>query len=46
MASIMTVRANDELQHQLKEKARSLGLTRNALVLQILWEWINKNETA
>lgn len=44
MTGIMTVRAPDSLQESLKDKAREQGLTRNALILQILWEWIDKNE--
>ncbi len=43
MATIMTVRVPDELQEQLKNKAKDRGLTRNALVLQILWEWAKKH---
>lgn len=40
----MTVRAPDKLQKILNIKSKHLGLTRNALILQILWEWIEKNE--
>jgi len=45
MADIMTVRAPDELQKILNEQSNLLGLTRNALILQILWEWVKKNKT-
>ena len=41
MANIMTIRAPDELQNKLSSKAKELGITRNALVLVILNEWIN-----
>lgn len=43
---IMTVRAPDGLQKKLKEYAQTQGLTRNALVLQILWEWIGKHDAS
>ena len=39
MSSIMTVRAPTGLQEILSSQAKSLGLARNALILQILWEW-------
>lgn len=44
MASIMTVRAPDSLQIKLKQAAQRQGLTRNALILQILGEWMRKQE--
>ena len=40
MASIMTVRAPDELFKALERAAKSRGFTRNALILQILWDWL------
>ncbi|OFV71532.1 toxin-antitoxin system HicB family antitoxin [Acetobacterium wieringae] len=43
MAKIMTIRPTDELHNKLKVIAKQRGLTMNALVLSILWEWINKN---
>ena len=43
MASIMTIRAPEELQKALKEAAERQGFTRNSLVLQILREWVKKN---
>lgn len=46
MANIMSVRAPDTLQAKLKALADKQGLTRNALILQILWEWVRKNEKA
>ena len=38
---IMTVRAPDELQEILTSVAKRQGLTRNALILYILQEWID-----
>ncbi len=43
MMNIMTIRVPDELQIKLKKYAENQGLTRNALVLQILWAWIADN---
>ena len=43
MASIMTVRAPDDLQEILKEQAKKLGYPRNALILQILQAWVKGN---
>ena len=43
MASIMTVRAPDELQKILSEHAKKLGYPRNALILQILQAWVKQN---
>lgn len=42
MESIMTVRAPGELQEFLAHEAQKHGLTRNALILQILWDWERK----
>ncbi|MGN0141528.1 MAG: hypothetical protein ACI4AD_04820 [Roseburia sp.] len=42
--NIMTVRAPDDLQKKLKEKAENRGLTRNSLILQILWEWVEGHD--
>ena len=44
MSSIMTVRAPTGLQEILSSQAKSLGLARNALILQILWEWTKSQE--
>lgn len=41
---IMTVRAPDDLHLKLKKSAEKYGLTRNALILQILWEWVQEQE--
>ncbi len=42
MASIMTVRAPSDLQKLLSSQAKELGLARNALILQILWDWVGR----
>ena len=36
------IRAPEELKQALKEKSMKMGITLNALILQILWEWIEK----
>lgn len=41
---IMTIRPPDKMRKTLKEIARGRGLTLNALILQILWDWIRANE--
>ncbi len=42
LSSIMTVRAPTDLQQVLSSRAKNLGLARNALVLQILWDWVER----
>lgn len=42
--TIMTVRAPDDLQIKLKQRANRHGMSRNSLILHILWEWIKKEE--
>lgn len=42
MAKIMTVRPTDELKNKLQSEAAERGLTLNALIIQILWEWLKK----
>ena len=44
MLNQMTVRAPEELQEELKIRAGKQGLTRNALILNILWDWIRKEK--
>ncbi len=44
MISIMTVRANDKLKEELKQRAAQMGFTRNALILNILWEWVDRQD--
>ena len=46
MASIMTVRAPDELQKILSKEAKKLGYPRNALILQILQDWVKKRKAS
>ncbi|WP_154666507.1 Arc family DNA-binding protein [Anaeromassilibacillus senegalensis] len=41
-----TFRIPEKTFHQLKEEARCMGVSTNALILQILWEWANKQKTA
>lgn len=40
----MTVRATDDLQEILKQKAKKRGFTRNGLILNILWNWVKQEE--
>ena len=44
MERIMTVRVPDDLQKALSKKAKKLGYPRNALVLQILRDWLEKQK--
>lgn len=39
------IRTPEELKKLLQEKAKKLGITLNALILQILWEWVKDHET-
>lgn len=41
----MTIRAPENLQKRLAELAKNAGLTRNALVLQVLWDWAEFQST-
>lgn len=45
-SSIMTIRPPDELRQQLKQIAHIRGLTVNALILQILWDWVKQNNVS
>ena len=38
------IRAPRALKDFLKEKAESMGITLNALILQILWEWVENKK--
>lgn len=38
----MTVRAPEELRRTMAERANRLGVPRNALVVQILWDWVGR----
>ena len=42
--TIMTVRAPAELQAKLKKFANKKGMSRNAIILHILWEWVKNCE--
>lgn len=39
---IMTIRAPDELQERLRKISKQYGMPRNALVLKVLWDYINQ----
>lgn len=41
---IMTVRAPDALRIALKRAAHMNGITLNALILQILWDWMERRK--
>lgn len=43
MSDIMTIRAPSHMQDDLKQIASEWGVTRNALVLQILRDWLKNN---
>jgi predicted transcriptional regulator len=45
MFPTMTVRIPDDLQKELAELAKKQGFTRNGLVLKILWDWVEHQET-
>lgn len=44
MNPICTIRTPNELRETIKAKAKDKGISMNALVLQILWEWARKEE--
>lgn len=49
MADMMTVRAPRELKDLIQSEAERMGISVNALVLHILWEWVkmrNKTESS
>lgn len=39
------IRAPKELKEILQSKAKKIGITMNALLIQILWEWVKKEES-
>lgn len=43
MKQRLTVRMPRELNNVLTEKAQSIGISKNSLILQLLWEEVNKN---
>ena len=45
MARIMTTRAPEDLFKKLEKAAKKHGLTRNALILQILWKWVEEEKS-
>ena len=40
----LTVRMPPELSHILNEKAKRLGYTKNALIVQALWDYVKKQD--
>ena len=46
MAKIMTIRPPDTLKNIISQSAKDKGYTTNQLVLQILWEWVDRNKPA
>lgn len=44
VVNVMTVRAPDELREKLSLHSKNIGVTRNALILVILSDWIKKQE--
>lgn len=44
--SRFTFRLPKILLEEYKNKSKELGISTNALMLQALWEWIKRNETA
>lgn len=39
-----TLRLPGELFNQLKLKSENIGVSLNALILQILWDWVKEQE--
>ena len=45
MIEKILIRVPREIKERIKAHARSLGITMNALILQILWAWANDGQT-
>ncbi len=43
MPKVMTIRPPESLRKILKNYCEKKGYTVNQIVLQILWEWVDKN---
>lgn len=41
-----TFRLPERLLKQLKQEANKIGVSTNALILQILWDYVKKNDLA
>ena len=41
----MLIRPPDSLKESLQNEARRKGMSLNALVLQILWEWLDRDRS-
>lgn len=39
-----TLRINKALKSELKEASEKMGISANSLIIQILWDWIEKQE--
>ena len=39
---VTTIRLPDELHRKLKNEAKKKGMTLNALVVSLLWEWVRR----
>ena len=44
MENIMTIRAPERIRNELSKEAKRTGIPRNALVLQILSEWLERRQ--
>ena len=45
----MTIRLSETLEHYLKEKSKETGLSKNAIIIQACWQYVEekqKKETA
>ncbi len=42
--SQILIRTPDETKEFIQKKAKKIGITVNALVLQVLWEWMKKEQ--
>lgn len=38
------IRGTEEMKHILQEESKRIGINLNALILQILWNWIKENK--
>ncbi len=44
MIKATTLRMPNEMAKKIKDESKKLGITQNALILQILWNYLNKKE--
>lgn len=45
MIEPMTIRLPSELRAIIKQTAKNQGFTLNALIINILWNWVKQNES-